>query len=146
MNCRQVEPLLSALLEGSVAEREGRAIARHLEGCPACRRRRDEFAALGADLRGLAELAPPPHLARRAIQRWAAEGLLPAKASHRSRFPGAMRLAPLGAAATAAAVAALGLVLFQHAHQAPAGNPTPIALGHADESARFAPPGQMVHV
>jgi hypothetical protein len=126
MNCRQVEPLLSALLEGSVAEREARLVARHLEGCAACRRRRDEFAALGSRLRGLADLAPPAHLARRAIERWSTETGASTGAPRCWRFPGSVRLASLGAAmSAAAALAALGLVLVRHAHQAPIRSPGP---------------------
>src|SRR5258708_25312609 len=96
MNCRQVEPLLSDLLERSLPEREARMVSAHLDACPACRRRREEFMALGPELRGLAELPPPPRLARRAIARWAAEGTT--AAPPRRLFPGAVRLTPLGAA------------------------------------------------
>src|SRR4051794_24098786 len=73
MNCRRVEQLLSDHLEGQLPEREADAVARHLGDCPACRQRQETFAALGTDLRGLADLLPPPDMARRAITRWAAE-------------------------------------------------------------------------
>ena len=56
MNCRRVEQRLSDHLEGRLSEREADAVARHLGGCPACRQRQETFAALGTDLRGLADM------------------------------------------------------------------------------------------
>src|SRR6266567_1431660 len=73
MNCRRVGPLLFDHLEGLLPEREAGAVAAHLDGCPSCRRRRDTFMALRAELCGLSEILPPPHLARRAVERWTVE-------------------------------------------------------------------------
>lgn len=46
MTCRQTEALLSALVDGELRGDQMRAVRRHLEGCPACRRERDELAAV----------------------------------------------------------------------------------------------------
>src|SRR5260370_25172 len=73
MNCRRVEQLLFDHLEGLLPARETGAVAAHLDGCLSCRRRRDAFLALRGELRGLGEVQPPPHLARRAVHRWTIE-------------------------------------------------------------------------
>jgi hypothetical protein len=73
MRCHHVEPLLSDRLERSLPAREAEAVAAHLRDCAACRRRADDFAAAGADLRSLAERIVPPDLERPIAERWLAE-------------------------------------------------------------------------
>jgi Putative zinc-finger len=74
MRCRRVERLLSKHLEGRLPARAAAAVAAHLGACLACRRLRDEFHALGADLREPLDLQPGSDFDRRAIDRWLAEG------------------------------------------------------------------------
>jgi len=74
MRCRRVERLLSKHLEGRLPAREAASVAAHLGACLACRRLRDEFAALGVDLREPLYLHPASDFDHRAIDRWLAEG------------------------------------------------------------------------
>src|SRR5437660_12277876 len=76
MNCRRVETLLSDHLEGFLPKRVSEQITAHLDGCPACRRQRNEMTALSAGLRQLPSPPPPPDLRRRALDHWAAEEVM----------------------------------------------------------------------
>jgi Putative zinc-finger len=107
MNCRRVERLLSRHLEGRLPARAAGAVAAHLDGCPACRRRRAEFLAVGTAVRALATLPPPREVERCAIARWEAE-------RRARRAPGASRGAMHAwavAAAAAVLIALLGLTV-----------------------------------
>jgi hypothetical protein len=72
MTCRRVKQLLSDSLEMRLPEDALRTLTTHVRHCPACRRLHDEFVTLGADLRELAHLAPPPDAERRAVEHWLA--------------------------------------------------------------------------
>jgi Putative zinc-finger len=98
MNCRHVAQRLSSHLEGLLPAQEAAKLTAHLKACPACRRLRDEFVAMRAELRDLAEPLPPAGLRHRAVQQWIAEREMPARASGRwfagpSAMPSARRAA-----------------------------------------------------
>jgi putative zinc finger protein len=134
MNCRRVEQLLFDHLEGLLPARETGAVAAHLDGCASCRRRRDAFLALRAELRGLAELQPPPHLARRAVHRWSSErDTQPHAADSRSARntpAGTIAWRLMASSACAAALvflAVLSLALAWRSHSSPSRHRTDIA-------------------
>jgi hypothetical protein len=77
MNCRRVKPRLSSYLEGLLSPRDAAAVAAHLDGCPACRRLRDVFTSIGADLRAFPEPRQPLPIERRIAERWTAERAAP---------------------------------------------------------------------
>jgi hypothetical protein len=132
MSCQRVEPLLSARLERRLSQPEGEIVAAHLAGCPACRRRQAEFAAVGTELRELIEDMPCPELARRAIDHWVAERESQSNAGlhlgpHRFRkflpafappLPGrsSWRPVPVGVAAIAM-LAVFSLIYFRQARE-----------------------------
>jgi hypothetical protein len=106
MNCRNVEPLISRHLEGRLPAREAGAVSAHLDRCLSCRRRRDEFLAIGAELRALATLPAPVNVERHAVARWDAE----------RGAPGAGLRRPWGMAAMATillAVLGLGIAVWE---------------------------------
>src|SRR5689334_17851731 len=116
MNCRRLEPLLFDLLEGLLPEREAAAVAAHLDRCASCRQRRDTFVALRAELRGLSGILPPPNLARRAVERWAAEQAAGSQPVDGGRPKGAFREIAawrlMARAPVAAALVFLALISF----------------------------------
>jgi anti-sigma factor RsiW len=131
MRCRHVERLLSDHLEGLLPPPAATGVAAHLAACPTCRRRRDALQTAGADLRALAGLPPPPHLARRAIERWATtpamEPPMHADARRCTRTPGSsgwhrpLRFAAAAFAGVALIVALLiGLLVSGKRSDAPA--------------------------
>ncbi len=65
MNCRDVKEELSAYLDGEA--RDGRAVAHHLEQCPACAQRHRELRALSLALRALPTPDPHPDFAARVL-------------------------------------------------------------------------------
>ena len=58
--CKQVEPLLSELRDGSLDETRARAVRGHLLECEACRTQADELDAIAAAASSLPTLDPPP--------------------------------------------------------------------------------------
>jgi hypothetical protein len=156
MNCRRVEQLLSHSLEdeGSLGEREIRALQAHLDRCPACRRLRDELRAVGQDLRELAHQLPLPESGsdRRAIDRWLAEQQCAPRhrgdwlrVMPRSFYPGrrpaggtwpALSPAAFSSIAAALLLAALGLLLARSVpHRVPVRS-VPVANGSPAPASR----------
>jgi len=128
MRCRHAEPLLPKHVEGRLSAREAAGLTTHLDSCPACRRLRDEFISLAADLREPWDSFPASDFDRRAIDRWLAEragrdlaaaAMSPAAEWGKCEHPAghapaprlfqraALTLAPLAAAALVFVVAAL---------------------------------------
>lgn len=62
MNCRDVEPQLTAYLDGELADDRGSAIRGHLRSCAACRHIAADEGALRDGLRELAPVDPPASL------------------------------------------------------------------------------------
>jgi hypothetical protein len=60
MNCREVEPRLSAYLDGELDDRAASALRGHLRLCPACRQLADNHAATVEVVASLASAAPEP--------------------------------------------------------------------------------------
>ncbi len=63
MMCQEVNRRVSAYLDGFLSGEERRRINSHLEGCPECAQRLQQFAKLRIRLRALPSRTPPPHLA-----------------------------------------------------------------------------------
>ena len=119
MNCRRMEPLLSKHLDGSLSARQAERVAAHLRDCPACRRLRDRFMAIGARLREPMDLVPAPDVDHRAIERWMAERALHVPIGRRPLLswplpPLSMRSALWGAAVVTVLVAAHSLARWEH--------------------------------
>jgi hypothetical protein len=108
MNCRRVQRLLSDHRDIRPADVEARAMDGHVDRCPACRRRREELAGMGADLRAWGALLSPPEaddplpMERRVVDRWLRE------------WPGTERRSPLArrSRALAAIAAVASLICF----------------------------------
>ncbi len=60
--CKNVEPLLGALLDGELDERRAVAVRGHLRTCASCERRREELSRIVEAARGLEPLDPPDRL------------------------------------------------------------------------------------
>jgi len=60
MNCRKAETLLLRSVDGRLDERGRGLLARHLEGCPACRKAEREYRTLFGLLKDGREAAPLP--------------------------------------------------------------------------------------
>ena len=73
-NCRNIEPELSALIDGELAVDQRAVVRAHVDQCPACARRLAELQQLATGIGALPKLAPPPQFLA-GIQRQ----LLPAK-------------------------------------------------------------------
>src|SRR5438445_2232018 len=122
MNCRRMEPLLSKHLDGSLSARQAERVAAHLRDCPACRRLRDRFTAIGARLREPMDLVPALDVDHRAIERWMAERALHAPIGRRPLLswplpPLSMRSALWGAAVVSVLMAAHSLAHWEHGRQ-----------------------------
>ena len=61
MRCKKANRLLSEKLDGMLSPRENAALAKHLDQCPACRRRLTDYMQLDAALADL-EQTPPAAL------------------------------------------------------------------------------------
>jgi hypothetical protein len=84
MNCRELQPLYSAYLDGAVSGREMREISLHLESCTKCDRAYKSLAATQKLVSSLGRKPAPPELTLRlqvAISQAAAQ-------SYRKRFEG----------------------------------------------------------
>ena len=73
-NCRNIEPELSALIDGELTADQRAVVRAHVDQCPACAQRLTELQQLAAGIGALPKLAPPPQFLA-GIQRQ----LLPAK-------------------------------------------------------------------
>ena len=60
MNCRKAEELLLRSIDGRLDGREGDLLAKHLEGCPACRKAEAQYRSLFGLLREGRDVAPLP--------------------------------------------------------------------------------------
>ena len=60
MNCRKAEELLLRSIDGRLDGREGELLAKHLEGCPACRKAEAQYRSLFGLLREGRDVAPLP--------------------------------------------------------------------------------------
>ena len=68
MTCEESSVLLSAKLDDMLTEEEGEALARHLEGCPACRALAEELESLCLSFDELEELEAPAGLAAKVME------------------------------------------------------------------------------
>jgi hypothetical protein len=144
MNCRRVEERLSHHLEGRLSTHESGVIESHLEGCSTCRRLRDEFLALAADLRVWEGPPPPADLERDIAARWCAEtdarrSARTAQASSHTRpvgvrsAAGVRWLAPGGGSLAAGVLlAAFGFFLL-YRHHGQSGRQDPLRLAQTDQ-------------
>ena len=73
-NCRNIEPELSALIDGELSADQRAVVRAHVDQCPACAQRLAELQQLATGIGALPKLAPPPQFLA-GIQRQ----LLPAK-------------------------------------------------------------------
>ena len=60
MNCRKAEELLLRSIDGRLDGREGDLLAKHLEGCPACRKAEAPYRSMFGLLREGRDVAPLP--------------------------------------------------------------------------------------
>ncbi len=60
MNCRKAEELLLRSIDGRLDGREGDLLAKHLEGCPACRKAEAQYRSMFSLLREGRDVAPLP--------------------------------------------------------------------------------------
>jgi anti-sigma factor RsiW len=60
MNCRKAETLLQRSFDGRLDEGARSLLAKHLEGCPACRKAEREYRAMFGLLKDVPEAAPLP--------------------------------------------------------------------------------------
>ena len=60
MDCRNIEPDLSALIDGELPGERQAEVIEHVDSCPACARRVAELQRLAAGIGALPRLAPPP--------------------------------------------------------------------------------------
>jgi anti-sigma factor RsiW len=60
VNCRKAEELLLRSIDGRLDGREGDLLAKHLEGCPACRKAEAQYRSLFGLLREGRDVAPLP--------------------------------------------------------------------------------------
>ena len=73
MNCRRIEPLLSRHLDGSLSKPDAETVLVHVADCPACRRLRDQFLAIGQRLREPVAAHLVTDVDQCAIEQWLAE-------------------------------------------------------------------------
>ena len=146
MDCRQVDRLMEANLEGRLSGFERMALRQHLKSCPACRAKLDALTAFsermaetlaGAEAPDWARLAPPGNPpAPTAVPptqpsaRGRAATPAPARAKRKS-------WSPLGVAVAGAAIIAV-VVPFWAPPQAPVGAPTWLDAAIAAEATRRA--------
>ena len=69
MTCRDMEPWIAGLIDGSLAEGEKERVEAHLQSCGDCRRALAELKASDAQLKALGEVEPPPWLKARVMAR-----------------------------------------------------------------------------
>jgi len=69
MECRDITLLLDDYLDGRLDTARRGSMQAHLQGCPACRRRQEQAAALLAALRTLPAPAPRPGFLEQALER-----------------------------------------------------------------------------
>jgi len=60
VNCRKAEELLLRSIDGRLDGREGDLLAKHLEGCPACRKAEAQYRSMFGLLREGRDVAPLP--------------------------------------------------------------------------------------
>lgn len=127
MRCKKANRLLSEKLDGMLSPRENAALAKHLDQCPACRRRLTDYMQLDAALADL-EQTPPAALQQNIMAEIAASQ--PQRAPRQSR-----RFLWGPGTAVAAAAAVLLLLLGSGKLMLPAGNETAVAAGVQDSAA-----------
>lgn len=127
MRCKKANRLLSEKLDGMLSPRENAALAKHLDQCPACRRRLTDYMQLDAALADL-EQTPPAALQQNIMAEIAASQ--PQRAPQQSR-----RFLWGPGTAVAAAAAVLLLLLGSGKLMLPAGNETAVAAGVQDSAA-----------
>jgi hypothetical protein len=69
MTCKEIEILLSALLEGELSADESKRVRDHLMRCPSCRKALEDLKASGEMVRNLKEVEPPSWLKTRVMAR-----------------------------------------------------------------------------
>ena len=127
MRCKKANRLLSEKLDGMLSPRENAALAKHLDQCPACRRRLTDYMQLDAALADL-EKEPPAALQQNIMAEIAAN-----QPQWAPRQPRRFLWGPGTAVAAAAAV--LLLLLGSGKLMLPAGNETAVASGGQDSAA-----------
>ena len=106
MRCKKANRLLSEKLDGMLSPRENAALAKHLDQCPACRRRLTNYMQLDAALADL-EKEPPAALQQNIMAEIAAN-----QPQWAPRQPRRFLWGPGTAVAAAAAVLLLLLGMF----------------------------------
>jgi anti-sigma factor RsiW len=62
VTCREWSPLVSALVDGDLDEKQAAEVAAHIAGCANCAREKDEISRMVAAAGALPAVEPPPHL------------------------------------------------------------------------------------
>src|SRR3954447_9457147 len=130
MNCRRIEPLLSRHLDGSLSKPDAEAVLVHVADCPACRRLRDRFLAIGHRLREPVAVHLAADVDQRAIEQWLAERVsAPPNARRRflAPFTPWRSTRPILWGLAAAGVFAAALFAARWEHSRTVGSYTPLA-------------------
>jgi hypothetical protein len=69
MECREIQGLLTAYLEGALKPHQGLLVQEHLSSCEKCRCAVEDLRKTGALVKGLEEIEPPPWLTQKIMAR-----------------------------------------------------------------------------
>ena len=117
MECREIQEKISAYMDGELAEGERGTVARHLQGCPTCRRLEGELRGIAAEIAALPRRKAPPSIAQAVARE------INASAETKAiRFP-RRRTIEWVVAAAALLLVAVNVVFVWRAHEAEEGQP-----------------------